>query len=309
MNPSSQHYAITHRTHYRYSDAVAICQNQVMMVPRELPRVHCHRTKMVIIPKPVLSHSHTDYFGNLVQTFSIESAHRELSVVVTSEVEVCPPDQISAGKSLRWESLRDAIASGADEHWFNASEYLYPSSMISTGEEFAMYAEKSFTPGRPILEANLELTKRIHRDFKYDTTATNVNTLAEDAFELRAGVCQDFAQIQIACLRAIGLPARYVSGYLRTISPPGKPRLVGADNSHAWLSVYAGSITGWVDFDPTNACLVGTDHIPVCIGRDYRDVAPMRGVVLGGGHTVLRVNVDVEPIAESPSDAAEARSD
>jgi transglutaminase-like putative cysteine protease len=302
MSDAVKRFAITHRTRYRYSDPVAICQNQVMMVPRDLPRVCCHDTVMNIKPNPTLSHSHFDYYGNLVHTFTIELAHKELSVEVTSDVEVTPTSFPPADKTTRWEVVRDAIASGADQHWFEASEFRFPSPMVTQGNPFASYALASFVPTRPIVEATLDLTKRIHRDFKYDTTATHVDTTAENAFGLKAGVCQDFAHIEIACLRSIGLPARYVSGYLRTLPPPGKPRLIGADNSHAWMSLYAGDALGWIDFDPTNACMVGTDHVPICVGRDYRDVAPMRGVVLGGGSTDLRVSVDVEPIPLAASD-------
>ena len=154
---------------------------------------------------------------------------------------------------------------------------------------------KSFPAGRPIIAASLELTERIHDDFRYDNAATHVNTSVNEAFQLRAGVCQDFAHVQIGCLRSIGIPARYVSGYLRTIPPEGRDRLVGSDESHAWISVYAGVDVGWIDMDPTNACMVGIDHIPICIGRDYGDVTPMRGVVLGGGQTTLSVKVDVSP--------------
>ncbi len=305
MTSASSRYSITHRTQYLYSDPVAICQNQVMMVPRDLPRVKCHESEIEISPSPGLSHSHVDYYGNLVQTFSIESAHRELSVLVTSDVEVAatsfPPPELTAA----WEVVRDDVASGQDDNWFSAIEFRFPSQMIAVGKSYADYASESFTAGRPVMAAALDLTKRIFRDFKYDTSATHVDTSAEKAFGLRRGVCQDFAHVQIACLRSIGLPARYVSGYLRTISPPGKPRLIGADSSHAWTSLYAGHLLGWVDFDPTNACLVATDHIPICVGRDYRDVAPMRGVVLGGGNTVLNVSVDVEPIAVPPIKAGE----
>lgn len=302
MSNSSNRFAITHRTRYKYSDPVAICQNQIMMVPRDLPRVRCHDTVMDITPEPSLSHSHCDYYGNLVHTFSIESAHKELSVVVTSDVEVTATSFPPADKTRAWEMVRDAIAAGADRNWFEASEFHFYSPMVNLGRTFGDYALQSFVPARPILEAALDLTKRIQRDFKYDTTATHVDTHADRSFGLRAGVCQDFAHVQIACLRSIGLPARYVSGYLRTLPPPGKPRLVGADNSHAWLSMYGGDALGWIDFDPTNACMVNTDHIPICVGRDYRDVAPMRGVVLGGGNTDLRVSVDVEPVPVAVSD-------
>ncbi len=183
-----------------------------------------------------------------------------------------------------------------DPRWFEAQEYLNNSPRVRRGETFADYARKSFTPERPILEAILDLTQRIRDDFKYDTTATHVHSTTEEAFKLRAGVCQDFSHIQIACLRSIGLPARYVSGYLRTVPLPGQQRMVGADESHAWVSLYAGEDFGWIDYDPTNACPSDTNHIPICVGRDYGDVSPMRGVVLGSGTTELKVSVDVEPI-------------
>lgn len=294
--PSSSRYRITHKTHYRYTDPVAICQNQVMMIPRELPRVRCRSTHVHIQPSPGLSSSHDDYYGNPVHTFSIESAHRELTVLVSSDVEVTATAFPPADQTEPWESVRDALQNGANPDWYSVCELRYPSRLVNTGDRYAAYAAESFFPGRPILDAGLDLTKRIHRDFKYDVTATRVDTTSDQAFDLRAGVCQDFAQIEIACLRSIGLAARYVSGYLRTVAPPGKSRLVGADQSHAWVSLYGGYRLGWVDLDPTNACLVATDHVPISVGRDYGDVAPMRGVVLGGGSTSLAVSVDVVPI-------------
>jgi transglutaminase-like putative cysteine protease len=169
--------------------------------------------------------------------------------------------------------------------------------MVIVSEALADYARPSFDKHPRFMDAIMDLTQRIHADFRYDTRATNVTTKAEEAFQLRAGVCQDFAHVQIGCLRSLGFAARYVSGYLRTLPKPGEEKLVGADESHAWLSVYGGTELGWVDCDPTNACLVHTDHIPICIGRDYRDVSPMRGVAIGGGRTNLSVSVDVSLVA------------
>jgi transglutaminase-like putative cysteine protease len=298
--PDSSRYRITHRTLYRYSEPVAICQNQVMMIPRELPRVRCQRTEVKISPTPGQSSAHVDYFGNPVQSFAIDMAHRELSVVVTSEVAVIAPQFPPADQTAPWELVRDAVTSGSDPNWFAVEEFRYGSPLVTSGGAFADYASASFPDGVPILKAGFDLTRRIHKEFRYDVNATKVETTAEEALRLRAGVCQDFAHIQIACFRSLGLPARYVSGYLRTLPPPGKPRLVGADQSHAWVSLYAGQQLGWVDFDPTNACLVSTDHVPISVGRDYYDVAPMRGVVLGGGTPALTVSVDVVPVVESP---------
>ena len=293
-DPSKIQYRIRHRTEYRYSNNVAVCQNQVRMQPVTGGNISCDQTDLRIAPEPTSRDDHLDYFGNRVITFSIEAIHRSLTVEAESLVSVSAQRFASGMDSDHWESLlssrpTDAVTPRLDEHRFR-------SPRINPAAIFADYAKPSFEPGRGIVEAAFDLTRRIHGDFKYDTTATTVDTTTEHAFELRAGVCQDFAHVQIACLRSIGLAARYVSGYLRTRPPEGEERLVGADESHAWLEVYAGESIGWLGLDPTNACLVKTDHIPVCIGRDYDDVSPMRGVVLGGGTNTLKVSVDVEPV-------------
>jgi transglutaminase-like putative cysteine protease len=196
-----------------------------------------------------------------------------------------------------WETVAQQVVSPSAFQPF-VDQQRFDSPRIRRSEAFAQYARGSFTPGRGMLDAALDLTRRIYVDFKYDTLATNVDTTPEEAFAGKAGVCQDFAQVAVACIRSIGLPARYVSGYLRTIPPLGKPALVGADESHAWFSVYSGAKYGWVGFDPTNGTLAGTDHIPISIGRDYGDISPMRGVVLGGGPTTLKVSVDVQPVSD-----------
>ena len=245
------------------------------------------RRRDAIEPEPDVTLEHTDYFGNRVVSFAIESLHRQLVVTVRSEVTVRQHAVLIGQTSPCWEQVCRQIADRSDPRWMEAQEYLFDSPRIRRAEAFAQYARKSFTSDRPIIEAALDLTKRINADFKYDTKATDVNTTTEEAFRLRAGVCQDFTHVQIACLRSIGLPARYVSGYLKTKTPPGGTRLVGADESHAWISLYAGDQLGWIDFDPTNACPLDTSHIPICVGRDYSEVSPMRGVVLGGGKTDL----------------------
>lgn len=288
---ASARYRISHRTHYRYSEPVAICQNQLRMQPRTDGRMTCHKTSIQISPRPDSVFQHTDYFGNHVYSFAIESLHRELEVVAKSDVTV--ESVPVAGKDSTWDSIADDTDL-SEPIPLRVREFRFDSPRINRSKAYAEYARKSFPPGRSLGEAALDLTRRIHADFKYDTGATDVSTPTDRAFQLRAGVCQDFAHIQIACLRSIGLPARYVSGYLRTVPPEGKPAMVGADESHAWLSVYGGDQIGWIGCDPTNACFVGTDHIPICVGRDYGDVSPMRGVVLGGGQTSLKVSVDVQ---------------
>ncbi len=300
---TSAHYRMTHRTHYRYSEPVAICQNQLRMMPRSmsgpLSSVECHWAQATIDPEPDVVLEHTDYFGNRVVSFAIESLHRALVVLVRSDVTVQQHELPSPAASPSWQQISSRVKNCQDARWLEAQEYLFDSPRVRRAVGFAEYAQRSFADGRPIVEAAVDLTKRIHHDFKYDTRVTEVHTTTEEAFKLRAGVCQDFAHVQIACLRSIGLPARYVSGYLRTATPAGEPRLVGADQSHAWVSLYAGDALGWIDLDPTNQCVSDTNHIPICIGRDYSEVSPMRGVVLGGGTTHLEVSVDVEPREEA----------
>ncbi|OYP29917.1 hypothetical protein CGZ80_23685 [Rhodopirellula sp. MGV] len=290
--PSHVTYQISHQTEYNYSEPVAVCQNQLRMQPVTGGNLECQDTKVTIDPDPNSWDEHRDYFGNLVTTFSIESIHTALRVVVKSRVTVAAPSISESDASTQWE---EALDHGQGPLCPTVAEHRYHSPRILPSETFAAYARPSFTPGRRILEGALDLTRRIHQDFAYDVTATTVDTTTEEAFQLKAGVCQDFAHVEIACLRSIGLAARYVSGYLRTTPPPGKERLIGADESHAWVELYAGEKLGWLGLDPTNACMVSTDHIPICIGRDYGDVSPMRGVVLGGGTNTLKVSVDVEP--------------
>ncbi len=296
-------YKIKHQTRYRYSEPVAICQNQLRMMPRTmshmLARIESHQVDVLITPEPDIVEQHEDYFGNLVYTFAIESLHRELSVTIDSDVSIhCDPYPKSE-PSVRWEDVVRGVSDASDDRWLEVQEYCFDSPRIRRSQRFADYALASFTANRDMIEATLDLTRRINHDFKYDTTATDVSTTTEKAFDLKAGVCQDFAHVQIAGLRSIGLPARYISGYLHTVPGPGQQRLVGADESHAWVSVYMGPHLGWIDVDPTNACRCGTSHIPICLGRDYNEVSPMRGVVLGGGKPQLQVSVDVEVLSES----------
>lgn len=295
-------YKISHRTRYQYSAPVAICQNQLRMSPRSfsdrLVQVECHRSQTTILPEPDFVDQHQDYFGNNVYTFSIESSHQELDVHIESEVTVHREDWPELDSPISWSSVMDEIASSQNRSHDGVKEFCFDSPRIQRHPRFAEYASASFADGRSIDEAVMHLTRKIHQEFRYDTLATDVDTSTEQAFEQKAGVCQDFAHVQIACLRSLGFPARYVSGYLRTLPREGQQRLVGADESHAWVSVYMGNELGWVDVDPTNDCWCDTNHIPLCLGRDYSEVSPMRGVVLGGGKTRLSVQVDVALLAE-----------
>ena len=275
-------YRVRHETRYLYEDPVSVSHHILRLTPRETAITH-----ITVAPRPPALREHTDYFGNVVNSFNLLEPHHEMVVVATSEVEVTPPAVVDLSASPAWEDVRDAVR-------FEAAQFVFDSPRAGARPAFAEYALMSFTSGRPILDAARELTTRIHEDFRFDSSATDVSTPVETIFEKRRGVCQDFSHLQIACLRSLGLPARYVSGYLRTVPPPGKPRLAGADASHAWCSVWSPQ-AGWVDFDPTNDCIPSDSHITVAWGTDYGDVSPVYGVLLGGSNHTLDVAVDVVP--------------
>lgn len=292
-------YKITHKTTYVYGDTVPVCHNELHLTPRETDWQTCRQFRLSIRPHSDVVGKRTDYFGNQLHHFSIQESHRRLQVTSVSRVDVLGRSELPAEQSPAWEVVRDGLVAPADPVHLDAMQFVLDSPSAITSASLRTYAEPSFPAGRPILEAVRDLTHRIHTDFKYDPRATTVNTPLEEVLELRRGVCQDFAHLQIGCLRSLGLPARYVSGYLRTIPPPGKPRLVGADASHAWLSVFCGGC-GWVDVDPTNNCFVNKDHITIAWGRDYTDVCPIKGVFVGGGTHTMAVSVDVEPLEIPP---------
>ncbi len=275
-------YKITHTTNYAYAEPVAVCHKQVLLTPRSDGRCVCHTHRLSIRPTPVTSARRIDFFGNHVHAFSIEESHRQLSIKATSRVTIQPAADIDPESSAGWEQVVAAVAEQSCPDWLEAWPVLGDSPRVQRADPFASYALTSFPPGRPICAGVLALTARIFQDFEYNKEATTVDTSTTHAFSERRGVCQDFAHVQIACLRSLGIPARYVSGYLRTIPAEGRPRLVGADQSHAWVSVYCGEV-GWMEVDPTNNQLVSLDHVPLAYGRDYQDVAPIRGVFLGGG--------------------------
>lgn len=288
-------YRIVHSTAYQYSDPVPVCHNQIRLTPRDTTWTNCTSHHLLIRPTPMVVSRRKDWFGNVVQAFSLEENHRKLTVTASSRVTVSPQLAPAADQTLSWDEVVSGVAGQTLEGALAASEFTCDSPHITADDQFREFAAETFQPGRPVLEAANDLTSRIYNDFEYDPKATTVTTRPGEVLEAKHGVCQDFAHVAIACLRSLGVPARYVSGYLRTIPPPGKERLIGADASHAWFSVWCGPV-GWVDLDPTNDCICGTDHIPIAWGRDYSDVAPIRGVFLGGGQHTLKVSVDVEPV-------------
>lgn len=301
MTVTSMRYKITHSTTYTYSDTVPICHNEVHLTPREGRLQACLHHRLAIRPKPTTLDRRLDYFGNQSHHFSILEGHKKLSVTAISRVEVHAPNWPDPKVTLSWEELRHLVKSDTSPQRLEAYQYVFESPSVAISENIRQYAAPSFPPSRPVLDGVNDLTERIHRDFKYDPRATTISTPVDEVLEHRRGVCQDFAHLEIACLRSLGIPARYVSGYLRTLPPPGKPRLVGADASHAWLSVYCGD-AGWVDVDPTNNCLPSTDHVTIGWGRDYGDVCPVKGVFVGGGTHRMVVSVDVLPLSGENSD-------
>ena len=294
-------FRISHVTRYAYSDPVSLCHSVTHLKPRETPFQHCRSSQVRVLPWPSVSREHRDLFGNRVNYFSIQQSHSELEVSAVSEVDVGDQLVPQEADTPAWEKVRDSLHEDRDADTIAARFFALPSPAIPTTRMALDYAQSSFTPGRPILEAAHDLMSRIFAEFEYDPAFTTVATPLATALEHRRGVCQDFAHVGIACLRGLGLPARYVSGYLETLPPPGQPKLRGADASHAWFSVFVPGLTQtgcWVDFDPTNDCLIHQQHITTAIGRDYQDVTPVRGVFYGGGEHQLSVAVDVDRLEQ-----------
>ena len=289
----AQLFEITHTTVYRYASPVSVSHNLLRLTPRSLPCQQTLSHALEIGPLPSATGIRTDYFGNEVMFATIAETHHELHVVARSQVALGPTPRPDPSETPSWETVGVLCHSDRSQSVMEAAEFTFASPHVPVASPFAEYAEPSFTPRRPILEAVLDLTGRIYREFVFDPSATTVATPLEEVLQLRRGVCQDFAHFEIACLRALGLPARYVSGYLETLPAPGQQKLMGVDASHAWISFFCPGI-GWIDVDPTNNLLPSMQHITVAWGRDYADVCPIRGVVSGGGETpVLEVAVDV----------------
>jgi transglutaminase-like putative cysteine protease len=305
---------VTHETRYEYSPAVETAQHLAHLKPLATASQRLVSHKLAIEPPPAQRSEVPDVYGNTRAFFALEATHDSLVVTAESVVETGAP-QLAPGiaRELPWEAVRERFRYRKDATFDPASEFVFPSPYVPRHDDFASYARASFAPERPTFDVAMDLTERMYRDFAYDADSTEINTPAAEALAQRKGVCQDFAHIMIACFRVMGLPARYVSGYLLTQPPPGQPRLVGADASHAWVSVYLPgegdgpeSTGGWADFDPTNGRQPGEDYVALAIGRDYSDVSPMRGVLHGGARHTLKVGVTVRPIEELRAQAAEA---
>lgn len=269
-------YLISHKTTYTYLEPVSLCHNIARLVPRNTERQVCRNVSVKIEPEPDTINEYKDFFGNRIIYFSIEKEHAQLTVHVRSEIE-----------KLEWEGPGD------EEDPAEIKQFIFATPMTAVSQDIADYARQSFLAGRPVLEAVTDLMHRIYRDFEFTAGFTTIATPLADVMRERKGVCQDFAHLAIASVRSMGLPARYVSGYIETVSPAGGERLIGVDASHAWFSVYI-PLLGWIDFDPTNNVLPGVQHITVGWGRDYADIAPLNGIILSSGSHGLGVSVDVK---------------
>ncbi|HTV72338.1 MAG TPA: transglutaminase family protein [Candidatus Acidoferrales bacterium] len=287
-------YTVAHRTTYRYQSDVAYSRLIAHLGPRPTTRQKTLAFEVNVTPEPFERFERSDFFGNTTDWFTIDEPHDVLDVTAESQVTVEATPTYDPNLSSSWETVRKSFEFSTDPQTLEAVQYTFDTPLTATNSEVVAYARKSFARGRPLLACVEELNTRVHADFKYDKKATDTRTTVPRAFELRAGVCQDLAHVSLACVRAMGLAARYVSGYLLTRPPAGGERLVGADASHAWFAVWIPPF-GWVDFDPTNDMLPSSHHITVAWGRDYVDVAPIHGIITGGSEHKVDVAVDVVP--------------
>jgi len=288
-------FDVSHRTTYTYRKPVLQSEHLVHLAPRQNRRQRVLRHSLLVEPAPSSNIAFADYFGNATTILAIDDEHTELVAHARSTVEVKAPELPMLALSTPWELVvgRATRDEGLD---IPVLQFISASAHTRLLREALVYARPSFPPNRPILEAALDLTRRIHADFTFDDTATDISTPVAHVLEERRGVCQDFAHLALTCLRGLGLPARYVSGYLLTYPPPGMQKLQGSDASHAWISVWAPEV-GWVDFDPTNGVIPTDEHVTVAYGRDYDDVSPVSGVLLGGGRQTMAVAVDVSVVS------------
>lgn len=286
-------YVIRHRTTYEYSQDVSISHHLLHLQPRDSGSQTCRRSALIVEPAPAIAKTGRDYFGNHATYLTVEEPHRKLAIFATGTVEVAPPAAPDPAATPAWDGIHGSLARATDPEALDAFQFAFDSPYTMSGNGACDYAAPSFAPGRPVLEGAIDLTGRIYRDFAYEGGVTDIWTPVDRVLKDRRGVCQDFAHLQIACLRSLGLPARYVSGYLLTHPPEGQEKLVGSDASHAWVSVWCPG-HGWVDLDPTNNLLPRDEHITIAWGRDYGDVSPIKGMVVGGGGHKMEVSVDVE---------------
>ncbi|MBN6713884.1 transglutaminase family protein [Pseudomonas capsici] len=302
----SAHYQILHDTHYKYDSPVSLAQQLAHLWPRSSPWQRCSEQHLEILPTPTTRRDELDVFGNPLTRLAFERPHDELQVNARLRVEVLKRPELDFNLSPEWEVTRSALTYSAQRMTadiLDACRYRFESPYVHLKRSFVEFSQDCFPPGRPLLLCVQALMEKIFEEFTFDGEATQVATPLVEVLERRRGVCQDFAHLMLACLRSRGLAARYVSGYLLTQPPPGQPRLIGADASHAWVSVFCPA-SGWVDFDPTNNIQPALEHISLAWGRDFSDVSPLRGVILGGGNHDPEVRVTVMPLGEAHSGIA-----
>ena len=285
-------YDISHKTLYRYEQPVLQSHQCLHLSPRLMPHQTVLKHALLIEPAPTVRHDSVDAFGNPVVLLEIDHQHDVFVVHATSTIAVSTPAPIAPSSSLPWEKVVDTVRNGAPPIDLSVLQFTCASRLTPPSRAVAEFVAPSFPKSRPMVEAVLDLTRRIFTEFRFDATATDISTPIDEVLRLRRGVCQDFSHLALACLRALKLPARYVSGYLLTRPPPGQEKLRGADASHAWISVWVPEL-GWIDFDPTNNLIPKDQHIVLGWGRDFSDVTPLRGVFFSHGQHKLQVEVDV----------------
>jgi transglutaminase-like putative cysteine protease len=291
-------YLITHKTAYEYSDTVGQSYNEARLLPRLCQHQNLISARLEISPTEADYRIHEDFFGNQVAYFSINEPHQKFSITAISEVQIFSQvGQLNFGQGTSWEAVQEILKHDRRLEVQDARQYVLDSPFVISSSKLADYARPSFSAGRPLMEAVYDLMRRIHVDFTFDPEFSTVATPLHTVLDHRRGVCQDFAHLAIGCIRSHGLAARYVSGYIETIPPPGEEKLTGADASHAWFSVYLPDV-GWMDFDPTNNQIPSDQHITVAWGRDYGDVTPLKGVIFGGQNHELKVSVEVERLGD-----------
>ena len=294
---------VMHDTTYRYATEVALAHHVAYLRPADTVHQQLESFRIAVLPKPFVQRTTVDVFGNSRFYFSLDVPHPRLAVRAVSRVRLAARyEGFDTATSVPWRDVAERIAFRAGARFAAESEFVYPSPFIPRHRELGAYAAACFPKGRSIADGAIELMRRVHRDFTYDSDSTEISTPVLEAFRTKRGVCQDFAHVMIGGLRAIGLAARYVSGYLLTRPPAGKPRLIGADASHAWVSVWCPSCDGtatWLDLDPTNDVVPSTSHVTLATGRDFGDVSPLRGIIRGGGDHELSVGVTVRPVGEA----------
>ncbi|TGK31004.1 transglutaminase family protein [Leptospira gomenensis] len=285
-------YTVKHVTRYSYQEEVSHCHNTAHMCPTSNRHQDCSDLKLHVLPGPSVSGYRKDYFGNLVYSFSVEDSHRMLEIVSESKVSTHPIDYGDLTHSPKVSEIPQLLKSSHLKEDLDALEYLADSNFVHKDPRFAVFAGEMIDFNKPLLQAVSEYTLKFYNTFEFKAGATTIHTAPAQVLKSRKGVCQDFTHLSIATLRSIGIPCRYVSGYIETFPPPGQKKLQGSDASHAWFGIYCPGI-GWVDYDPTNGKMLSEEYIFTSVGRDFADVSPLKGILFGGGKHKMKVEVDV----------------